>query len=137
MKNWIFLTVLLMFPSAFASENFGRGQHVHSDPDVADVRIVMADIGHTRDILNVFIKCHDKRTRPNAVEPQWEQPVKLTDLAICMYRPRRDTMDKALKLLNVHYSRFKIKPNGELDCGIHENTMVDLRRWCHAWQPGN
>ncbi len=131
----LLLTILLLSPMAEAADEYGRGLHPFRDADVGEVKIVVSDIGETQDIMAVYILCYDKRARPNTVKPKWEE---LSKTAICLYRPRPDTYNNVTKTLSLHFSRFQIKPGGgPSECAIHENTTVDMRLWCHAWQPPN
>lgn len=134
---------LLLFLSLFLlnahADEFNRGQYPIDDPEVGQALIVVADVGATRDVLNYFYKCYDKRTKPTSVKPpeNWQQVPKLTDVPVCLFRPRADLYNSVNKLFNVRYSRLKIQPGRLNDCSIHENAIVDLRRLCHAWQPPN
>lgn len=138
MVSWIYILLTALFVHA-ENDSLNRGQYPFDDPEIGRILVVVADVEETRDVLNFYYRCYDKRLKPTEVKPEdkWLQVPKLTDVPVCLFRPRADLYDAVNKIANVRFSRFKIHPGRITKCEIHENAIVDLRRLCHAWQPPN
>lgn len=139
MKHILFFLTLFLNFNAFAQVDMsmGRGTYENNFPGVAAVKIQVLDIGEGYDVLNVSVKCEDKRSKKNVVKPDWEKVPALNERAICLHRYRKagdkePTFDKAKNLINVHYSESTIRPDGHFECNVHTNYELKLIDWCQV-----
>ena len=133
MTRSIFIALIVFANTAFAQNRVLPLIPEIKEPGLGTIRVVITDLEHPAwapHQLRIQVKCEDRRTRPNAVTPDWEELIE--PVSICALRPAK--YSPSTKTLTLQYRTSEPAP-GQAKCNKEWGQDIPLKDVCARWQP--